>query len=208
MRKVAIVLAATAALMAVTVQADTVEVTGTGTVLFNGINTPPLNGVNGGETAVARFTVDSNSFLELAPGDVRGYLIDAGSFQLTFSGGVTVGLLGGAPQAYFGVVDGFPVSDGFFVSESAISPGGVQLEQAPYNFNLDLGYDGSTLSSLDILSATGFYTFGGLTRFSMTLWSVFPDNAVMEMDFVSLEIQGGPVSVDDTAWSRVKAMYR
>jgi len=207
MRNVAIIVAATL-LVAATAQADLVEVTGTGTVLFNAIGTAPLGDVNGGETAVVTFTVDSNNFVELAPGDVRGYLIDRPSFQLGFSGGVTVGLLGAGPTAYFGVVDGFPVSDGFFVSESAISPGGVQLEQVPYNFNLDLGYDGGTLGSLDILDAVGFYSFGGLTRFSMNVWAVFPDNAVMEMDFVSLQISGGPVSVDATSWSRVKGMYR
>jgi hypothetical protein len=207
MRKVAI-LACAAMLVAGIAQASPVNVTATGTVIFNGIGAAPLSGVNGGETATVTFMVDSDNWVELLPGDVRGYEIAAGSFELSFSGGVSVGLLGGAPTAYFNLVDGFPVSDGFFVSESAVSPGGVQLSQAPYNFNLDLGYDGSTLSSLDILDAKGTYMFDGLTRFSMDLWSIFPDNVVMGMDFSSLSIENGTVSVDDSSFGQIKALYR
>ena len=208
MRKLAMILAATL-LVAATASAGILDISATGTVLFNGISAAPLSGVNAGETATVTFQVDSNNYVEDLPGDVRAYVIDPASFSLSFSGGVTVGLVNPLPTpAYFGLVDGFPVSDGFFVSSSTVSPGGVPLEQTPINFNLDLGYDGATLSSLDIEQAKGMYGFNGLTRFSMNLWQVFPDNAVMEMDFVSLSIANQPVSVDETSWSHVKAMYR
>jgi hypothetical protein len=207
MRKAVFILAALV-LMAASAQASPLNVMATGTVLFNGVQNPPLNGVNGGETATVSFMVDSDNFVESLPGDVRAYVIDPASFTLSFSGGVNVGLLGDGPTAYFALVDGFPVSDGFFVSESTVSPGGVQLEQAPVNFNLDIGYEEFTLTSLDILEAKGVYMFDGLTRYSMTLWQVFPDNAVMEMDFSMLSIANEPVSVNQTSFGRVKAMYR
>lgn len=166
-----------------------VEVTATGTVFFNGIGAPPLNGVGSGETAVMYFQVDSNSFVDSIPGDVRAYAITPSTFSLSFSGGVTVGLLDPFPGTpYFGVIDGFPVSDGFFVSSSTVSPGGVALEQEPYQANLSIGYTGGTLSSLDILDAVGTYDFTGLTSFSYDLWTVFPDNVVLGIDFQEMTI--------------------
>ena len=84
---------------------------------------------------------------------------------------------------------GFPVSDGFFISTSTFSPGGVPLEQDPFNLNLSLGYQGDTLESLDILDALGTYGFGGLTSFGFNLWANFPDNVAMEMDFAQMTIK-------------------
>ncbi len=177
--------------LAMSAHADTVTVSASGTVLFNGIGDAPLSGVNGGETATASFTVDSNAFVDGIPGDVRAYAIS--NFTLSFSGGTSVGLLNPYPGTpYFGVIDGFPVSDGFFVSSSTVSPGGVALVQSDYQFNLDLGYVGTTLGSTDITDAYGTYEFDGLTRFSMNIWRLFPDNAVMEMDFASLTITPAP----------------
>lgn len=189
-----VVLLATAPSLAVPV-----AVSATGQVIFNGITTPPLSGVTSGQTAHMSFMVDSNNFVDGIPGDTRGYEIDAASFALSFGsaadGDVTVGLLDPFPSGqtpFFTLVDGFPVSDGFFVSTSPVSPGGVPLSQSPINFNLDLGYVGSTLGSLNILDAQGTYDFTGLTRFSMTLWRVVPDNTVLEMDFASLTISAIP----------------
>ncbi len=166
-----------------------VEVVISGSVVFNGIGTPPLSGVGAGQTAVMSFLVNSNSFVDSVPGDVRAYLIDLPSFSLSFSGGVSVGLLDPFPgTAYFALVDGFPVSDGFFVSSSPNSPGGVPLEQAPYQANFSVGYTGGTLNSLDILDAAGTYDFTGLTNFGYNLWAVFPDNVVLEMEFARMTI--------------------
>lgn len=170
-----------------------VDVTATGTVIFNGIPNAPLSGVGFGETAVMSFQVNSNDFVDGVPGDVRAYVITPASFSLSFSGGVSVGLLDPFPGTpYFGIIDGFPVSDGFFVSSGTTSPGGVALEQTPYNANLSLGYVGGTLSSLDILDAVGTYDFTGLTSFGYNLWSVFPDNVVLDIDFQQMTIALAP----------------
>ncbi len=191
-------------LMASTVWAAPVSVSVTGQVIFNGINAAPLSGVNGGETAEVTFTVDSNNFMDGIPGDTRGYVIDESSFELKFSGGVSQSLANPFPAGqtpYFTLVDGFPVSDGFFISTSAVSPGGVPLEQTPVNLNLDLGYVGTTLSSLDILDAVGDYGFGGLTRFGFGLWQVFPDNVVMDVDFAQMSISVVPEPMTSLLWA-------
>lgn len=170
-----------------------VQVDITGTVLFNSITAPPLSGVTSGQSVLMSFLVNSNTFEEDIPGDVRAYNIDRPSFSMNFSGGVSVGLLDPFPgEAYFGVIDGFPVSDGFFVSSSTVSPGGVALEQTPFNANVRVGYVGTTLSSLDILDAVGSYDFTGLTSFEFTLWNAFPDNVRMEIEFSRLTITAIP----------------
>ena len=189
---------AVAALAVHAATAGTVTVEITGSVTFNGIGSPPLSAVGGGDQAVVSFTVDSDNFVDGVPGDTRGYVIDPSSFALAFDTPVSVGLLDPFPAGetpYFTLVDGFPVSDGFFVSTSPVSPGGVPLEQTPVNANFDLGYTGDTLSSLDILDAVGTYGFGGLTRFSFNLWQVFPDNVVLDMDFEQMTIVPEPTTL-------------
>lgn len=208
MRKATAALVATLLLGAVA-HGSPVDVTARGTVVFNAITTPPLNGVTAGQQAVLAFTVDSDNFVEGVPGDTRGYPILPSSFWLSFSGGVAVGLLDPLPDvAYFTLVEGFPVSDGFFVSTSPISPGGVPLAQTPLQFNLDLGYVGTTLGTLDISDAKGVYDFTGLTRFAFNLWQVVPDNVRMDIEFEYLQIQNQPVSTDASSWGGVKALYR
>jgi hypothetical protein len=209
MKKLAIALTITL-LGAAAAQADLVEVRARGTVLFNGITTPPLNAVAAGQLTQMVFTVDSGNFVEGVPGDTRGYVIDQPSFHLMFSGGVNIGLLNPFPAGqtpYFALVDGFPVSDGFFVSTSALSPGGVPLSQTPIQANLDLGYVGTTLGSLDILAAIGTYGFTGLTRFSFNLWRVVPDNVVMDIDFTDLTLVT-PLPVEPSTWGEVKAHFQ
>jgi len=210
MKKLVIVLAASV-FLAATAQATSVTVTATGQVYFNGINAPPLDGVNSGELVTMTFQVDSDNFFDGIPGDTRGYVIDQPSFSLSFSGGLNMGLMDPYPAGetpYFTLVEGFPVSDGFFVSNSAISPGGVTLAQDPINLDLYLGYDGDTLQTLDILDALGVYGYAGLTSFSFGLWAIFPDNVVMGIDFMLLEIMESGVSTTETSWGEVKAMFR
>jgi len=211
LRKFCIAVAAIA-LCGTIAQAEVVTVTVTGDVLFNGIGNPPLSGVTGADTAEMSFEVDSNVFVDGIPGDVRSYPIDQSSFSLRYTpSGVTVGLANPFPAGqtpYFSLVDGFPVSDGFFVSTSTSSPGGVPLSQSPVQANLDLGYVGSTLSSLNILDAVGTYGFGGLTRFSFTLWQISPDNTVMEMDFVSMTIVPEPATFGVSALSGLAVLAR
>lgn len=171
-------------------QADIFDVTVEGSVFFNGIGSPPLDGVSAGDSAVMSFQVDSAVFQNGA-GNTRGYEIIQSSFSLTFGGDISVGLLNPFPAGqtpYFTLADGIPVSDRFWVSTSPDSPGGVPLEQTPVNVDIDLGYTGSTLSSLDIADAVGVYDFTGLTSFAYNLWQVFPDNVVLGVDFSSLTI--------------------
>lgn len=210
MKQLVIVLALLVCL-AVTAQAVPLRVSATGQVVFNAISDPPLGTVTGGEMVEMTFLVDSDNFMDGIPGDTRGYVIDQSSFVVSFSGGVSMGLIDpfpGGETPYFSLVDGFPVSDGFFVANSNISPGGVPLAQDPFNFNLDLGYTGETLGSLDILDAIGVYDFTGLTRFGFNLWSIFPDNVAMEIDFMLLEIQENGVPTTETTWGAVKAMFK
>ena len=173
-----------------------VTVTIEGFVVFNAVSTAPLNAVGSGDSAIISFTVDSANFVDGIPGDVRGYVIDQSSFKMDFNAPpVSVTLLNPFPAGttpYFGLVDGFPVSDGFFVSSSPTGPGGVPISQTPLQANFDVGYIGSTLSSLNIEDAYGVYDFTGLTRFSYTLWQAFPDNARMEIDFSRMTITPGP----------------
>ena len=175
--------------------AVSVTVTATGEVGFNGIGDAPLSGVSSGDLVELSFKVDSDNFVDGTPGDTRGYVIDQSSFSLEFDTPVSQGLLNPFPAGqtpYFTLVDGFPVSDGFFVSTSPFSPGGVPLEQEPFNLNLELGYVGSTLSSLDILDAVGTYDFDGLTRFGFNLWAFSPDNVAMDINFSQMEIVPEP----------------
>ena len=186
-----IVAIAGVALLAGSAQAALVDVEVTGTVFFNGINEAPLSGVSFGDSVVVAFQVDSEHFVDGVPGDTRGYLIDGPSFTVTFGGDLGMGLIDPFPAGetpYFGVVDGFPVSDGFFISTSTTSPGGVPLEQDPFNLGFNVGYEGDTLSSLDILDAVGTYGFDGLTNYGFSLWSVFPENQAMGIDFESMTI--------------------
>jgi hypothetical protein len=157
-----------------------------GTVFFNGIGPAPLGLVTAVQTAVMSFHVDSDVFIDSIPGDVRAYNIIQPSFSLSFSGGVVVGL--GATPSYFGVRDGDPVADGFFVSTSTTNLGGVPLTQAPYQADFHTSYVGSTLSSVDILNAFGTYDFTGLTVFGYNLWAAFPDNVVLGIDFTHMTI--------------------
>jgi hypothetical protein len=174
---------------------DIVQVDIYGTVVFNGTVGPPLATVTVGQTARTSFTVDSTIFVDSIPGDVRAYDINPASFSLSFSGGASVGLLPG--PAFFGIRDGDPVADGFFVSDSPISIGGVALSQPPYREDFHNSYVGGTLSSVDILSAVGTYDFTGLTVYGYTLWQAFPDNVRMEIEFshMTIAVVPGPASL-------------
>jgi hypothetical protein len=179
-------------------RADIVTVNVRGNVISNLITTPPLNGVTVGNTGVMSFTVDSNNFIDGIPGDLRSYPINQSSFSLTFQpSGVTVGLANPFPVGqtpYFTLVEGFPVADGFFVSTSTTSPGGVPLSQSPLQANLELGYVSTTLTSLDILNAFGTYNLTGLTRFAFNIWQTIPDNVRLDMNFQQLTIAPEPTA--------------
>lgn len=166
-----------------------------GQVYFNSTTGAPLQAVAVGEQAHLAFQVDSSVFVDSIPGDVRAYNIIQPSFSLSFSGGASVGMT--AAPAYFGIRDGDPVADGFFVSNSTTSIGGVPMTQAPYLLDFHNSYTGSTLSSVDILSAFGTYNFTGLTVYGFNLWQAFPDNVRLGIDFTHMTI--GEVPAPATA---------
>ena len=156
-----------------------------GTVIFNGTSGSPLVSVTVGQTARTSFTLDSSIFVDSIPGTVRAYTITPGSFSLSFSGGASVGATG---PAFFGVRNNDPAVDGFFVSDNTTNLGGVALTQAPYREDFHATYGGSTLSSVDILAATGTYNFTGLTVFGYNLWQAFPDNVRMDINYDHMTI--------------------
>ena len=172
------------------IHATIVQVDIYGTVIFNGTTGAPLATVTVGETAHTSFTVDSNVFVNSIPGVVRAYNVMAGSFSLSFSGGASVGL--GAGPAFFGVRNNDPGVDGFFLSDSTTSFGGVALSQAPYREDFHATYGSGLLSSVDILGAIGTYDFTGLTVFGYNLWQSFPDNVRMDITYDHMTISVVP----------------
>jgi hypothetical protein len=175
-------------------QAAPVTVTFTGQVASNRVREGDLVAVSVGDIATVSFQVDSDDFFDAIPGDLRNYPVNNDSFLLDF-GSVSTSIVPGT-EAFFTIVDGFPVSDGFILSTSRTSPGGVPLLTTPYQLGCDLGYEGTTLDSLDINDALGLYEFAGLTRFNFTVWSIFPDNVAMEIDFLSMEISSDGCAAD------------
>jgi hypothetical protein len=181
------------ATLASPVHADVVEVTVDGTVDFNQIGASPLGDANAGDPVTITFQVDSDNFVNSPTFPTRGYVIDQMSFNMTL-GAVTIGLENPFPAGttpYFVLRDNDPAVDGFFVATSVDFPIGVPLDQAgifgQFTSNYSVGYDGGTLSSLDILGALGTYDFTGLQVFG---WSIDdgPFNA-MGINFQQMTIE-------------------
>src|SRR5262245_47766932 len=177
-----------------------VNVTVTGQVAFNIINNPPLADVAPGTEVVLSFQVDSDDYVDGAPGDTRSYAIDPVSFTLRFDA-MQFTMKDPFPDGrtpYFTLVDGFPENDGFFLGTSYWLPTGVPLSQDPYQLNLDLEYGGDVLDSLDILDAQGVYDFDGLVRYTFDLFALTPGDVEMGISFGELTIETGqqsPVAV-------------
>lgn len=156
-----------------------VTVTVTGEVEFNGIRNGPIDRthVTSGSPAVLTFELDAADFVDSTLFPVRGYAIDAASFELTLNG-VSVGLQNPYPAGstpYFVLRNNDPAVDGFFLSSNIDTgaPEGVPTDEPGvfgqfYN-NFYVTYGEATLPSLDILDALGTYDFGGLTVFNWTL---------------------------------------
>lgn len=163
-----------------------------GQVWGNQINDGTLGTVNPGETATIAFLLDSDAFLNSASFPTRGYEIDLPSFNLSFSGGASIGLSPAlAGPAYFVLRDNDPAVDGFFLSLGTDLPVPLDLDQTGVfgNFGVafSVGYTGDTLNSLDILDAAGSYDFTGLTNFGMGV-DDGPFESVLGIDFTSMTI--------------------
>jgi hypothetical protein len=152
-----------------------VRVTVTGTVEYNLVSAPPLGNFDDNDPVELSFLVYSGDFVNSPSFPVRGYRIDRTSFELK-SGGDTLALQSPWPagmEAYFSIRNNDPGVDGFMVTRTVASPGGVPLNQnggfGPLNHDFYVTYGGSTLASLDILAAVGTYDFTGLTVFNWTV---------------------------------------
>jgi hypothetical protein len=169
------VMAAGTAIAAGTARAETVTVNIKGSVEWNQIPGAPLNGAHADDAADLTFTVDSNNFLNNPVHPTRGYPIDLDSFKLKFPT-FEIGLQNPYPSGqtpYFVIRNNDPAVDGFFVSTGTGFFDGVPINQvgAFGNFanEFHATYEGSRLSSLDILGALGHYDFTGLAVFNWTI---------------------------------------
>lgn len=171
----ALVAATCGVLAVVPANADTVNVSVTGTVEYNQIATPPLNAVHAGDPATITFSVDSNSFTNNPNFPTRGYPITQPTFKLML-GSVNGGLKQPFPGTpYFVLRNNDPAADGFLLSTDLSLPAGLPLAIPGASGSLACGfyvtYGGSTLPSLNILDAIGTYEYEGLTVFYFAVQS-------------------------------------
>jgi hypothetical protein len=174
-----------------------VKVTVFGTVGSNQITDPPLNAAQNADPVTLSFLLDSDVFTNSASFPTRGYAIDLTSFVFS-AGAATIGLESPFPAGqtpYFVVRDDDPDVDGFFAATNVDFEVGVPLDQTgffgPFVNDFSVTYDGSTLSSLDILGALGTYRFSGL---SFSRWDVVDGLfSPMDVNFAMMTIELSPV---------------
>lgn len=179
--------------------AETVDVTVTGTVDQNQVTTGELGGVSPGDRVVLSFQVDSAVFADSTNFPTRGYPIDPASFSMVL-GSANLALQSpfpGGQTPYFTLRDNDPAVDGFFVATSLDFPIGVPLDEVGIfgNFvdNFSVTYDGSTLSSLDILGAQGSYAFAGLSVFNFTIDDGGFSPVLIHFDGVTISAQAAAI---------------
>jgi len=198
--------------LAVTAAATPVSVTVTGTVEYNQVTIGEFASVSPGDPVTLSFMVDSDNFLDSASFPTRGYVINEASFLLTMgpASALLYSPFPGTP--YFVLRDNDPAVDGFFLSTGTDFPVGLQLDEPAngagtrfFKSYFNVSYDGSLLSSLDILDAIGTYGFGGLNVFGF--WVEDLSFQPIGFIFESLTI-AGPVSVEGSSWGSIKNLYR
>ncbi len=183
-----------------------IDVTVSGTVSFNTIGTPPLNGFASGAPVSLTFQVDSANFVNSGSFPTRGYPIDTSSFVLS-SGAASIGLQNPFPAGqtpYFALRNNDPGVDGFILATSYEFPTGAPLNQTHtngqrYYHNYYVTYGPNTLSSLDILDALGTYDYTGLSVFNWTIWRISPDFVFAEFDFARMTITPEPAALGGLA---------
>jgi hypothetical protein len=155
------------------VAGEIVPITASGVVEFNGITSGMLGMVNEDDAVELTFEVDAGDFSDNPNFPTRSYPIDPASFSLAFGESITMGLQSPFPVGetpLFVIRNNDPAVDGFFVATSPSFPNGVPLNQTGVfgQFRVDflVTYGGATLSSFDILDATGTYDLAGLKVFN------------------------------------------
>jgi hypothetical protein len=209
--KTAIVVLVLLALTATAAMAEIVNVSMIGTVEYNAVRSGRFATVRPGDASSFTFTVDSNNFINSASYPTRAYVIDQASFLVTL-GTVTAVLhspFSGTP--YFVVRNNDPAVDGFFLSLGTDIPSGLTLD-APANVagtrffeaRFNVTYEGTRLSSLDILGALGSYDYTGLSVFGFAIDDL--GNDPIGITFSQLTISA-PVPAGKTTWGGLKALY-
>ena len=177
---------------------ESLRVTFTGEVTSNLVSTGQLGQVGVGEAVSMSFLIDSDVFVDSMFFPTRGYVIDDASFELQFDS-TTIGLedpFPSGPPPYFVLRDNDPSIDGFFVARNIGFWNGVPLAQVgqfeSYSNNASVTYDGSLLSSLDVLGALGTYDLTGLTFESWTIDDGTTSPVVIAYQGLTIEPADGP----------------
>ncbi|GJM44648.1 MAG: hypothetical protein DHS20C21_14900 [Gemmatimonadota bacterium] len=212
MRVATLIAGSVIALLAVPAHATTVSVQINATVEYNQVSFGNFGNVNPGDNVLVQFNVDSNDFLNSGSFNTRGYVIDQSSFVLVM-GSVVSGLQNPFPAGvtpYFVLRESDPVADGFFLSTGPDLPVPLPLNEPGgldpfFGLRIEVGYNGSELSSLDILDATGTHDFTNLTSFYTVVADAFAEPIGLIFDSLTIS---APVSVEAGTWGNIKALYR
>jgi len=212
MRNIAIILLSLIVLAAPAL-AETVTFRANGTVEWNMVNSGPLADVSYGDGIALTFTVDSDDFLDSATYNTRGYVINQDSFVMTL-GEVEMHLQNPFPEGqtpYFVLRNGDPVADGFLISNNtdwpASLPSDIPAGIDPYfGVAFEVGYEGDTLNSLNILDAIGAYAYDGLTNFYFNV--VDGPIEVIGVDFWGFSLETEGVAVESHSLTDVKSLFQ
>jgi len=161
--------------------ADLVQVDIVGEVDFGGVNVGQWANAHSGDSVVMSFQLDSNNFVDSTNFPVRGYEVISSSYSLSIAGN-TAGMANPYPNGltpYFVLRDNDPAVDGFFMTnhidgfeEGIFTDEAAQLDPT-FGSIFNVTYEGTRLSSLDIMGAVGSYDFAGLSSFNWGLVDSF-----------------------------------
>lgn len=206
---------ALALLIATSATAAPVTVTVKGTVEYNQVRVGDWRNtvVTPGSPAEITFLLDSDVFVNSVNFPVRAYPIDQASFSITLGpapGALRNPFPAGTPA--FVIRNNDPAVDGFYFSTAVDGPNGLQTNVAAntagtrfFESAFEVSYTQTTLSSLNILDALGVYDFTGIGSFYFVMLDLGFEP--IGMIFETLTISG-PVPVESTSWSGLKALYR
>ncbi len=176
-RLAAILLAALSTFAAVPASAFYARITVIGEVEFNQINSGALGDATSGDAVEFSFVVDAREFVDSTNFPTRGFIIDPDSFNLSFAGGPSIGLVNPSSPSdtpFFVIRNDDPAVDGFFLGNNVDGfPNGIALDETgifdQFRLNFSVTYGNDPLFSLNVLDAAGVYDFDGLTVFGMTI---------------------------------------
>ncbi len=192
-----------ASALAASAGATIVQVQINGTVDYNVIRTGSIDKtvVHSGDAVSISFRLDSTQYMNDPDGlPTRGYFIDEPSFAATYNG-VTLGLespfSAGTPM--FVLRNNDPAVDGFFLSTGTAWDVPLPMNEAGLAGQLGchfaVGYDGETLSSLNIVDAVGSYDYTGLTNFYFSTDDSGFDPMGINFDSMTISVVPAPATL-------------